>query len=77
MDDDDDVGFVVGGEGVIRLFRLDKLTGVFRLRFEHKFNGCSLGFFDKSSGLISSLINVGVKQQCAAGGGGGGGDVFI
>lgn len=65
---------LVGGgrEGVLLgLARLDRLTGVLRFRLEQRFNGCSFCFFDRSSGLMSSGLEVGVKRQWAAGGGGG------
>lgn len=60
----------------------DKLTGWFLLRFEHKFNGCSVCCFDvwlideieRSNGLASSFIDGVVKLQCAAGGGDDDGD---
>lgn len=47
-------------DGVLLRFNEDRLTGVCRLRFEHKFNGCSLDCFDeieRSNGLTSSVLD--------------------
>ena len=71
MDEAGAEGFLEEGKG---LFRFDWLAGAFRLRLEHRFNGCSVAFVERSSGFSSSLLDgempvVGVKRQCAAGGG--------
>lgn len=59
-------------DGLFR-FVADKLTGVCRLRFEHKFNGCSvvcLEVIERSSGLMSSVVADRLVAQWVAGGGG-------
>lgn len=45
------------------LLRFERLTGGFRFRFEQRFNGCSVGLRERSSGLASSAVVIVVDDD--------------